>query len=247
MCAVRQRSLYFINGIPCHTEWRLCCSSHQKKTGVWYLTLHIISSFANWRGATRRGGNCWEILMQLLSDNSNSHSDYTLTHCSRVLDAHNSNAHTSGTYRHCKLHTTRCFHLHTLCTIPCCSNLNSCTQLQATRSQHTGNCTFAHLYICTFAHQQICTPPVHHHICTHTCTPAQNYLIPGPAYPASAGDPLWPRIHSQINWETISSIVDGNHDSLDDDLIIRRWMALNLLRNDPQCWEWMLLLNIICS
>ena len=107
--------------------------------------------------------------MQLLSDNSSSNSDYTLTHCSRVLDAHNSKAHTSGPYRQYKLHTTRCFHLHTLCTIPCCSNLNSCTQLQATRSQHTGNCTFAHLYICTPADLHTSTPP-HLHTHLHTST-----------------------------------------------------------------------------
>ena len=138
---------------------------------------------------------------------------------------------------HRQLHICPFVHLH-ICTICTPEDLHT---RRFAHNQYTSR--FAH----TLAHHHICTPPAHQHICTHTCTPAQNYLIPGPAYPASAGDPLWPRIHSQINWETISSIVDGNHDSLDDDLIIRRWMALNLLRNDPQCWEWMLLLNIICS
>ena len=43
-----------------------------------YDILHFISSAVSpieavGRGANRRGGNCWEILMQLLSDNSNSH------------------------------------------------------------------------------------------------------------------------------------------------------------------------------
>ena len=51
----------------------LFLSSEKDRSMISYTSYHQqFRQLKQW-GSTRKGGNCWEILMQLLSDNSNSH------------------------------------------------------------------------------------------------------------------------------------------------------------------------------
>ena len=81
-----------------------------------------------------------------------------------------------------------------------------------------------------------CTVLVHLHTCTVL---AHNNLIYGPGLSSYTGSKMRSlhSISNQLRNDLLHCWWRPWRCSLDGDLIIHQWMALNLLRNDPWCWR----------